>query len=321
MRAEERRVGRLERLLHLRRVPIFGSLPPEELGLVAEQGRSRRFGRGEALMRRGEPIAAVFVVLEGRVRLTRDGKELGQATAGSGVGGLGFLARDEAGLDAVAESETLVFELDTDTLSEILEDRFAVLRHLLRETSRQLIALWHDAPRECLGAAPPVSVPGSSRGLDLVERMLFLRKALPFLRPSAAALSDLARNLVEVEFEPGVVLWRSGEPARQVLMILGGAISCSAPIPDFDLRPVPGFALGGLEAVAGTARWFDATCSGRVVALSGDVEMLYDLFEDKTDVALAYLAQIARHQLRVLELLSEARSHSRAAPSADVAPS
>jgi len=320
MRAEERRVGRLERLLHLRKVPIFGTLPPEELGLVAEQGRSRRFRRGEALLRRGEPIAAVVVVLEGRVHLSRDGRDLGYATAGSGVGGLGFLARDEAGIDAVSESDTLAFELDTDALGEILEDRFAVLRHLLRETSRQLIALWQSAPRECLVAAEPVSAPGFSRGLDLVERMLFLRQALPFLGRSAAALSDLARNLVEVEFEPGVVLWRRGEPARQVLMIVGGMVSCSAPIPGFELRPRPGFALGGLEAVAGTPRWFDATCSGRVVALSGDVEMLYDLFEDSAEVALAYLAQIARHQLRVLELLSPGRSVSLPPSGGDDAP-
>ena len=37
MRAEERRVGRMERLLHLRSLPILGTLGPEDLGLVAEQ--------------------------------------------------------------------------------------------------------------------------------------------------------------------------------------------------------------------------------------------------------------------------------------------
>jgi len=323
MRAEERRVGRVERLLHLRKVPILGTLPPEELGLVAEQGRSVRFRRGEFLLRRGEPITAVFVILEGRVHLRRGDRELGHATAGSGVGGLGFLARDEEGIDAVCESDTLAFELDTDALGEILEDRFSVLRHLLRETSHQLIELWHRAPRECVLAGPLSAAPDFRRGLDLVERMLFLRHALPFLRSGAAALADLARNVVEVEFEPGVVLWRRGEPARQVLMIVSGSVSCSAPIPDFELKHGPGSALGGLDAVAGVPRWYDATCDGPVVGLSGDVEGLYDLFEDSADIALDYLAQIARRQLRALELVARGDRRSLLLPffGCDVAPS
>jgi hypothetical protein len=220
MRAEDRRIGRLERLLYLRRAPVLGTLPPEELALVAELGRSVVFRRGEALLRRGEPIGSVFVILEGRVHLRRGDTALGYATAGSGVGGLGFLARDEEGLDAVCEEETLAFELDADTLGEILEDRFSILRHLLRETSRGLIDLWQRAPRECLRAAPPPSLPDFGRGLDFVERMLFLRRTLPFLRSGAAALGDLSHDLVEVEFEPGVRLWREGEPARQVLMVV-----------------------------------------------------------------------------------------------------
>jgi CRP-like cAMP-binding protein len=315
MRAEDRRVGRLERLLHLRRVPVLGTLPPDELGLVAEQGRSHSFRRGEVLLRRGDPISAVFVILEGRVRLRRGDSELGYATAGSGVGGLGFLARDEEGIDAVAETDTLAMELDTDTLVEILEDRFGVLRHLLRETSRQLINLWRVAPRECVRSAPiPLAVPAFGRGLDLVERMLFLRQALPFLRSSAAALADLARNLVEVEFGAGVVLWPRGEPARQVLMVVGGEVGCTADIPDFELRPGPGFPLGGLEAVAGGPRWYEATCRHRVVALSGDVEMLYDIFEDSAEIALDYLAQIAQHQLRALELIAQGDRRSLLVP-------
>jgi len=305
MRAEERHVGRLERVLYLRRVPIMGSLPPEELGLLAEQGRTRHFRKGEALLRRGEPISAVFVILDGRVHLRRGDRELGHATPGSGVGGLGFLARDEEGIDAVAEADTVAFELDTDTLGEILEDRDVVLRHLLREVSRRMIELWHRAAPECQVSGPPPNLPPFGRGLDLVERMLYLRQALPFLRSSASALADLAREVVEVDFEPGVVLWRRGEPARQVLMLLRGSVRCAAPIEGFELQPGPGFPLGGLEAVAGNARWYDATCAEPVTALSGDVEALLDLFEDSAEVAFDFLAQVSRHQLRALEHIAQ----------------
>jgi CRP-like cAMP-binding protein len=314
MRAEDRRVGRLERLLHLRRLPLLGTLPPDDLGLIAEQTRPRLFRQGEVLLRRGEPIGAVHVVVEGRVGLRRGEHEMGHATTGAAVGGLGFLARDDEGIDASAEEDTLTLELDTDTLGEILEDRFRILQHLLRETSRLLLDLWHQAPRECAAAAERMEAPGFSGSLDLVERMLFLRQGLPFLRSSASALADLARNLVELRFDPGVVLWRRGEPARQVLMLVSGRVACSAPIDGFGLAPGPGYPLGGLDAVAGMSRWYDAVCDGPVVTLSGDVEILFDVFEDSADVALDYLSQIARTHLRALELVAQSDRKARLLP-------
>ena len=314
MRAEDRRVGRLERLLHLRHLPVLGTLPPDDLGLIAEQARPRLFHQGEALLRRGEPIGAVHVVIEGRVSLRRGEHELGHASAGAGVGGLGFLARDDEGIDAVAEEDTVTLELDTETLGEILEDRFRILQHLLRETSRLLIDLWHRAPRECAAATVPMEAHGFSEPLDLVERMLFLRQGLPFLRSSASALADLARNLVELRFEPGVVLWHRGEPARQVLMLVSGRVACSAPIDGFALAPGPGFPLGGLDAVAGVPRWYEAVCEGPVVTLSGDVEILFDVFEDSAEVALDYLSQIAGTHLRALELVAQSDGRERLLP-------
>ena len=314
MRAEDRRVGRMERLLHLRTLPILGTLNPDDLGLVAEQARTRVFGEGDRLLRRGEPIAAVHIVVEGRVSLQRGEQALGHATPGAGVGGVGYLARDPNGIDAVAETDVVALELDGDTLDEILEDRFSVLQHVLRETTRGLIELWHEAPRECLAAQTRMSAPGFRSPLDLVQRMLFLREGLPFIRASTSALADLSRGLVELHFEPGTVLWRRGDPGRQVQMLVDGTVTCSSPIEGFGLQPQPGYPLGGLEAVAGMPRWYDAVCQGPVVTLTANAEILFDLFEDNSDVALTYLAQIARVHLDVLERIAAAGRQSSLLP-------
>jgi CRP-like cAMP-binding protein len=304
----------MERLLHLRTLPILGTLNPADLGLVADQTRTRVFEKGEALLREGEPIAAVHVVVEGRVRLQRGGRLLGHATSGAGVGGLGFLARDPNGVDAVAETEVVALELEGETLDEILEDRFPILQHALRGTSRALIDLWHEAPRECLAAQPPMRARGFASTLDIVQRMLFLRDSLPFVRPSASAVADLARNLVELRFEAGTPLWGRGDSGRQVQLLVDGRVSCAAPIEGFLLRPEPGFPLGGLDAVAGVPRWYDAVCEGPVVTLSGDVEVLFDVFEDNPAVAFAYLAQMARAQLDALERIAASGRRSSLLP-------
>ena len=62
--------------------------------------------------------------------------------------------------------------------------------------------------------------------------------------------------------------------------------------------------------MAGVTRWYDAVCQTPVVALSGDVEILFDLFEDNPDVALAFLAQIAGVHLNALELIASSGTQS-----------
>ena len=304
MRAEDQHVSRMERLLHLRTLPILGSLNPSDLGVISEQARTRVFQQGTKLLKQGESIGAVYIVIEGKVRLRRGVLDIGLATTGAGVGGLAYLARDPEGVDAIAETDVVTLEIDGDALDEILEDRFSVLRHLLRQSSGKLVDLWHQAPEECLAAQVRMSAPGFEPNLDLVQRMLFLRDSLPFIRTSASALADLARNMVELSFQPGTVLWRRGEPARQVHMLVKGRLNCTSSIPGFVLDPSPGFPFGGLDAVAGVPRWYDVECDGPVVTLCGDVEMLFDVFEDNSAVALTYLAQIAAVHLGTLERIA-----------------
>ena len=61
-----------------------------DLGLIADQTRTRFFRGGDSLLREGEPIGAVHIIVEGPVQMRRGPHDLGQATSGAGVGGIGF---------------------------------------------------------------------------------------------------------------------------------------------------------------------------------------------------------------------------------------
>jgi len=125
MRAENLHVSSMERLLHLRTLPVLGSLSPSDLAVIAEQARTRVFHEGTRLLKHGEPIGAIYIVIEGRVRLRRGVLDIGLAGSGAGVGGLAYLARDPEGVDATAETDVVALEIDGDALDEILEDRFS----------------------------------------------------------------------------------------------------------------------------------------------------------------------------------------------------
>lgn len=62
----------------LRRVPLFARLEPGDLEKIAAQMHERRFGKGRIIFTEGEPGEALFLLKEGRIKLTRqteDGRE------------------------------------------------------------------------------------------------------------------------------------------------------------------------------------------------------------------------------------------------------
>lgn len=70
MPAEQGALGRLNKVVFLKKVPFFADLSLEELGLIAGVAEERAYADGEVLVRRGEKNSALFVLVEGNLELT-----------------------------------------------------------------------------------------------------------------------------------------------------------------------------------------------------------------------------------------------------------
>ena len=96
---------------HLRKIPFFEDLTPEDLERVARIGEQRRFEAGQPLIAEGTEGQAMFVVLSGRAAVETGGTtyELG---AGDFVGEMALLGRKprSATVTAIEPVECLVFE-------------------------------------------------------------------------------------------------------------------------------------------------------------------------------------------------------------------
>jgi CRP-like cAMP-binding protein len=297
--------GSLSRILQLTRFPsIVGGLPASELAFMAEVLQERVFPKGAFLLRSGEPVRSIYLVLEGKCHVRRRGRDLGHVVKWGGIGGFNLFARDEEGLEVRAETEVTALELQAAALYELLEDRFAILRHLIRELCRTFIQLMSEH-------AVPISLVGRTltglpeRDLDLVDRIVFLRQSLAFSHSSIDALSHVARWITEQRFEREVTLWTDGEPATQAHLIVGGSVRCRSTDGRLDFRLGPGSPLGAVESMAEVPRWYTAVTETEVVTLTGDIEGLLDVFEDNYAVALDYVGGLAREILGLLERLAD----------------
>jgi hypothetical protein len=298
---EQRISGSVERVLLLKRLPMVSTLSGPQLAFVAEQIGERFFPKGSALLREGEAPGALYFPVEGRIHLTSRGRVLGHAGPGRAVGPFHVLARDERGLGAVAETDTVALELSAETLFEIFDEQFAILQHVLREVSRQIVEHVVRFPDAVVFLTPSTEGPPTPpRELDLVERIFLLRKSPVFLNPSISALGQLARGLTEVRMPPGTRLWREGEATGWGSMIVSGSIRCTSSR-GHDFVAGPGIALGALDAVAEVPRWFDAVTETPVVALQANMQYLIDVFEDNFAMATDYLAVTARWLLEILD--------------------
>lgn len=306
MLAEDRPVGSVERLFHLRRGAVVGTLRPELLSVVAESARPRVFRKGQALLLEGERVGAAHFVIEGRVHLARSGVAIGHGGPGTAIGEIGMIARAPAALSATAENDVLTLELDAETCLDLCDDQPGILRHFLHEICGRIIDDWRRLPAgtpSLLGKPPGVARSAALRDLDLVERIFQLRSFSPFDRASINALAELARSLSEVHLEPGARLWSEGEAARHVVLVLAGEAEGRSRS-GFRIQAVRGASLGALEAIAGRPRWYDAQVTTPLTALTGEIEVLFDVFEDNLELALSFLTAMSRWWLKLAEQLA-----------------
>ncbi len=226
--------------------------------MLADAAQERFFAKGAVVFREEDPASAMHFVAEGALANHRRGIRVGVVGPGGGIGGLAVLARGAMGSHVVAEEDTLTLEIDADAVAEVLEDRLPILQYLLREVNRQALELLR---RHRLDPSPFFPVPprdlGGDGGLDLVDRLLVLRRMPVFERTSVTALAELARTMANVRFEPGTLLWQEGEPSHGILLLSSGSVQATG-AGDVSFRAGPGFPLGALEAVGQVPRWYEA---------------------------------------------------------------
>jgi len=109
-------LGRLGKVVYLKKVPFFADLSLEELGLIAGAAEERTFEDGSYLLRRGEKNEAMYVVVSGNVELSSVSAAGWDATLG--VLGPGEVCGAASALDGSASSVTAqAFFGDTKVLA------------------------------------------------------------------------------------------------------------------------------------------------------------------------------------------------------------
>ncbi len=110
----------------LQAAPMFAELSDQDRGIIAKQMREVSLTPSQMLFARGDPGRSVYLVLDGRVRLSvvsSDGRELSYLHAGRGqlFGEIAAIDGGERTTDAKAVSHVKLMQLDAPSLMRLFE--------------------------------------------------------------------------------------------------------------------------------------------------------------------------------------------------------
>ena len=127
MTETSRTLGELDRMVVLRRVPLFSQLDPEDLQRIAVSAQERLYPAGEALVREGDFGDELIVIVDGSVRISkRDGdteRYLRTYEAGDHIGELAVLRDQPRAATVVAEQDVRGLCIGGEALRAILQER------------------------------------------------------------------------------------------------------------------------------------------------------------------------------------------------------
>ena len=114
----------VERVIFLRKVPLFEALPPQELEPIAAVAEEEDFSGGELLAVRGEPGDTLYVIVDGQVQvLGADEQELAVRGPGDVIGEMAVISSKPRAASLVAMSDVRVLELHKRAFEAILRER------------------------------------------------------------------------------------------------------------------------------------------------------------------------------------------------------
>ncbi len=187
--------------------------------------------------------------------------------------------------------------LRAEDLEKVFEDHFEILLSQIRHLAGQILEARIKIPDGTFLASRRGPKPDTLAGIDLIDRILYLRQGDSFNHVNLDALVEMAVRLRETRFEANTQLWRLGDPSNFAYILVEGTVCGNCDEGRRRFRAGPGYPLGNLESICQAPRWYEAVTETAVVALEADTNVFLDVLEDHFAMAMGYVSGLAKSVL------------------------
>jgi CRP-like cAMP-binding protein len=128
----------VEKVLFLKSVDLFRALAGEELAQIAEIAEEQPFAAGEQVFAEGEPGDALYLVVEGAVKVHRGQRQLAHLGVRDVFGEMAVLDSEPRSASVTAVSDAVLLKIARDDFRDILQERPEIGMGIVKVLSRRL---------------------------------------------------------------------------------------------------------------------------------------------------------------------------------------
>ena len=149
----------VERVLVLRGVDLLRDVGPRHLLELADAAREFELGAGDRVYGEEDAADALYMLVEGRVRLSVSGDTIAEIGPGEAFGTWALVDDAARGQTAECIEDGLALALHRDAFYDVAAEDMTLLREVLRALARRLRALVADKPHEARVEGEGVETP------------------------------------------------------------------------------------------------------------------------------------------------------------------
>jgi AAA family ATP:ADP antiporter len=138
MTRTETTIPLVERVVFLRKAPLFAALPPQDLQPIAEVAEEHLFAEGDLIAVEGKPGDTTYVIVDGEVDVIADGRPLAIRGSGDVIGEMSVISSRPRVASLRAKSDVRVLEIHKPAFEAILRERPETALALMRVLCERL---------------------------------------------------------------------------------------------------------------------------------------------------------------------------------------
>jgi CRP-like cAMP-binding protein len=131
----------IEKVIFLQHVDVFAEVPTEQLAYLAAIAEEITVVSGDEVFHEHEHADALYLVIEGSVRLHRNGDEIMTAGPRQAFGAWALFDEEPRVATASATEETRMLRMEREDFYEILADHVQVTQGVLKTMVKRLRGL------------------------------------------------------------------------------------------------------------------------------------------------------------------------------------
>jgi CRP-like cAMP-binding protein len=131
----------IEKVLFLQNVDLLSAARTEDLALMASIAEEVLYPKGASIFKEGQQADGLYVIIRGRVSLTKDGQEVVSFGEKEALGAWTLFEAESRVMSALAAEETLLLKVDREDFYDLLLDYPELGQSILKAVVKRLRGL------------------------------------------------------------------------------------------------------------------------------------------------------------------------------------